>query len=66
MRVESIYTTSYIIGDGPRGKTEIHTKEVDEKGWARYSVEEHPYISYSATGQLETIKVLGSNLDKMA
>ena len=66
MRVESIYTTSHLIGDGPRGQTEIHKKELDEKGRARYTVEEHPYISYSSTGKLETAKIVGTNIDKQA
>jgi hypothetical protein len=66
MRVESIYTTSYIIGSGPQGKTEVHRKEIDDKGFAVYTVETHPFFSYSANGQIEAVKELGKNVDKFA
>jgi hypothetical protein len=66
MRIESVYTTSYIIGAGPRGSTEIYRKEVDSQGREQYTVEKYPFVSYSALGQLEAVKALGSNIDKMA
>jgi len=66
MQVESIYTTSYIIGNGPRGKYEIHRKEVDDCGHVTYSAEQHPFFSYSANGQMQAINELGKNLDKFA
>jgi hypothetical protein len=65
MRIESVYTTSYIIGSGPRGNAEVHKKEVDDQGRVRYTVEEHPFISYSSKGQMEIEKTLGANLDKI-
>ena len=65
MRIESVYTTSYIIGSGPRGNAEVHKKEVDDQGRVRHTVEEHPFISYSSKGRLEIENVLGANLDKM-
>ena len=64
MRVESSYTTSGLIGAGPYGKTEIHRTQVDERGHTYYTIEKHPFLSYSAKGRIEEIKELGQNIDK--
>jgi hypothetical protein len=66
MQVESSYTTSQLIGTGPRGKAEVHRKLVDEDGRDSYTVEVHPFFSYSAAGYLESVKEVGKNVDKLA
>lgn len=66
MQVESIFSTSYLIGAGPNGKTEVHRKEVDQQGRVYHTVETHPYFSYAANGRLEAVKEIGKNIDKFA
>jgi hypothetical protein len=66
MQVQSSYTTSQLIGNGPHGKSEVHRKLVDNAGRESYTVEIHPFFSYSAVGRLESVKELGKNVDKLA
>jgi hypothetical protein len=66
MRIESLFSTSYLISNGPYGKTEVHRKEVDLQGRTYHTVETYPYFSYSAYGTIEAVKELGKNVDKLA
>jgi hypothetical protein len=66
MQVESIFSTSYLIGAGPNGKTEVHRKEVDQQGRTYHTVESYPFFSYSAYGTIEAVKEIGKNVDKLA
>lgn len=66
MQVESVFSTSYLIGAGPNGKTEVHRKEVDQQGRTYHSVEMYPFFSYSAHGTIEAVKEIGKNVDKLA
>lgn len=66
MRIESSYVSSYVIGAGPYGKTEIHRVEKDQQGNTYNSVETHPFFSYSSYGKLEAVKEVGKNVDKLA
>lgn len=66
MRIESLYTSSYLIGSGPYGKTEIHRVAVDQQGHSYNTVEHYPFFSYSAYGTIEAVKEVGKNVDKMA
>jgi hypothetical protein len=66
MRIESIFSTSCLIGAGPYGKTEVHRKEVDQQGRTYNTVETHPFFSYSAHGTIEAVKEVGKNVDKLA
>lgn len=66
MRIESSFSTSYLLGNGPYGKTEIHRKEVDQQGRTYHSVEQYPFFSYSAYGAIESVKEIGKNIDKLA
>lgn len=65
MRIESSFSTSYLLGAGPYGKTEIHRKEVDQQGRAYHIVEQYPFFSYSAYGAIEAVEEKGKNVDKL-
>jgi hypothetical protein len=66
MRIESLFSTSYLIGSTPYGTTEVHRKEVDQQGRVYHTVIEYPFFSYSASGSLESVKEVGKNVDKFA
>jgi hypothetical protein len=65
MQVQSSYVTSQLIGAGPHGKAEVHRKLVDHTGRESYTVESHPFFSYSALGRLESVKEVGKNVDRL-
>lgn len=66
MRIESLYTLSYLIGMGPRGETAVHRTLTDQQGHVYHTVERYPYYSYSAAGAIEKVNEIGKNIDVRA
>lgn len=66
MQIESVYTTSTLIGAGPRGEFAVHRSMSDNQGHQYHTIETFPYYSYSAAGLVEEIKEVGKNIDVKA
>lgn len=66
MQVESVYSTSVLIGAGPRGEATVHRTLTDQQGHVYYTAEKFPYYSYSAAGLIEQVNEVGKNVDLKA